>query len=182
MPKLKLHLGSGEKYIPGFVHVDIADFKHIDYKSNIGDLSMFGNNTVDLIYCCHAFEYFDRMEAGLVLTEWYRVLKKGGVLRLAVPDFENIVKVYQKYDDLEHRGILGPLYGHWVVGNKVLYHKTVYDYDSLKNLLESVGFKDYHRYDADKTEHASIDDFSRAFIPHMDKKGICISLNVEVKK
>ena len=93
MQKLKLHLGGGKRYIPGFIHIDIADFPHIDYKGDIGDLSMFKSNTVDLIYCCHAFEYFDRMEGKLVLTEWYRVLKKGGILRLAVPDFENIVKV-----------------------------------------------------------------------------------------
>ena len=75
--------------------------------------SILANNSVDLIYASHVLEYFDRNEVKNVLGEWYRVLKKGGLLRVAVPDFEAIVKVYLKYSDLDHRGILGPLYGKW---------------------------------------------------------------------
>ena len=113
--EIKLHLGCGKKFIPGFIHIDLADYPHIDYKRNISDLSMFEDNSVDLIYCCHAVEYFDREEVRNILKEWYRVLKKGGILRVAVPDFEAIVKVYLKYKDLNHRGILGPLYGRIVI-------------------------------------------------------------------
>jgi len=114
-------------------------------------------------------------------------LKRGGILRVAVPDFEAIVKVYLKYKDLNHRGILGPLYGRMVIktpeGEKIIYHKTVYDFKSLKEVLESVGFKDVRRYDWRKTIHKDYDDFSQAYIPHMDKEhGILISLNVEAKK
>lgn len=184
----KLHLGCGPRYIPGFIHVDLADFPHIDHKHDISDLPMFSDSSVDLIYCSHALEYFDRIEALQVLKEWYRVLKKNGVLRIAVPDFEAIVKVYQKYKDLEHQGILGPLYGRMVVNTgekneKILYHKTVYDFDSLKKLLESVGFKNVKKYDWRKTIHKDYDDYSQSYIPHMDKEhGILISLNVEATK
>jgi len=65
--------------------------------------------------------------------------KKEGKLRLAVPDFENIVKVYLKYKkDINHKGILGPLYGRWSIpgAKKIVYHKTAYDFKSLKKLLE----------------------------------------------
>ena len=184
---IKLHLGCGPRYIPGFIHVDLADFPHIDHKHDISDLPMFNDNSVDLIYCSHALEYFDRIEALRVLKEWYRVLKKNGVLRIAVPDFRAIVKVYQKYEDLEHQGILGPLYGRMVVntgdGEKILYHKTVYDFDSLKKLLESVGFKNVKNYDWRKTVHKDYDDYSQSYIPHMDKEhGVLISLNVEATK
>jgi len=186
--KVKLHLGCGKRYIPGFIHIDLADYPHIDYRRDISDLSIFPNESVDLIYCCHALQYFDRDEAReKVLPEWYRVLKHGGILRLAVPDFEAIVKVYLKYKDLDHRGILGPLYGKMVVntpeGKRVIYHKTVYDFNSLKKLLELVGFQNVHRYDWRKTIHKDYDDFSQAYIPHMDKEhGILISLNVEAEK
>jgi len=184
---IKLHLGCGARYIPSFIHIDFADFPHIDYKCNINDLSMFNDNTVDLIYCSHALEYFDRQKALQVLKEWYRVLKEGGVLRIAVPDFEAIVKVYLKYKNLEQQGILGPLYGRMVVktpeGEKVLYHKTVYDFESLKKLLEFVGFKNIRRYDWRKTIHKDYDDYSQSYIPHMDKEhGLLISLNMEATK
>jgi len=193
--KIKLHLGCGKVKIPGFIHIDFADYDHIDFKQSIGNLKQFSDNSVDLIYCCHAFEYFARDIADFVLQEWRRVLKPGGILRLAVPDFEAICKVYQKYGDLDGRGILGPLYGKIAVKRKTpifsseiathqfMYHKTVYDFKSLKKKLEDINFKDIKMWDWRKTEHKDIDDFSQAYIPHMDKEnGILISLNVEAVK
>ena len=93
--EVKLHLGCGERAIPGFIHIDVNDLPHIDYRRSIDDLSIFDNGTVDLIYSSHTLEYFDRLEVMRVLKEWYRVLKKGGILRIAVPDFEAIVKIYK---------------------------------------------------------------------------------------
>jgi predicted SAM-dependent methyltransferase len=182
---IRLHLGCGKRYIPGFIHIDLADFPHIDYKHDIRHLPMFAENSVDLIYCCHAFEYFDRVEGLEVLGEWYRVLKPGGILRLAVPDFEALVKVYLQYGDLSL--IHGPLYGrmaiHTPTGEKVIYHKTVYDFSSLKEILEKAGFRNVRRYDWRKTIHKDYDDYSQAYIPHMDKEhGMLISLNVEANK
>ena len=120
-----------------------------------------------------------------MLDEWYRVLKKGGLLRVAVPDFESIIKVYSKYRDLDHRGILGPLYGKWPRKNRhdFIYHRIVYDFNSLYRILEKANFKNISRYDWQNTEHANIDDYSQSYIPHMDKEnGILISLNVEAYK
>ena len=65
---LKLHLGCGKRYIPGFVHVDLDDFPHIDHRANIGRLPMFADGSAELIYCCRALQYFDRMEAVAVLS------------------------------------------------------------------------------------------------------------------
>ena len=180
-------MGCGKRYIPGFVHVDLDDFAHIDARHEISSLPMFKDNTADLIYCCHAFEYFDREEANDVLREWARALKVGGTLRLAVPDFEAIVKVYRKYKDLEHRGILGPLYGRMEIttprGKTYIYHKTAYDFPSLKKLLEDSGYTNVRRYDWRNTVHKNYDDASQAYIPHMDKEhGMLISLNVEADK
>lgn len=183
---LYLHLGCGKRNIPGFVNVDLADYKHVHYKRPSDDLSVFENNSVDLIYASHLFEYFDRFQAKKVLKEWRRVLRKEGILRLAVPDFEAIVKVYLKYGkDLAHLGILGPLYGRWPIPgtNKIVYHKTAYDFNSLKKLLEENGFKNIRKYDWQNTIHKDYDDHSQAYVPHMDKeKGILMSLNIECNK
>lgn len=180
---IRLNLGCGNRKIDGFVHVDLADYPHIDYKCDIKNLTMFKNDSVDLIYCSHALEYFDRLDAFVALTEWYRVLKRGGVLRLAVPDFEAIVKVYLFYQDIEHRGILGPLYGKMRSGSKIIYHKTAYDFESLRKLLEIVGFRKVKRYDWRETVHKDYDDHSQSYIPHLCKdKGILISLNTQCVK
>lgn len=182
---MKLHLGCGKRYIPGFVHVDLNDLSHIDYKCDVRSLPMFADNSADLIYACHVIEYFDRTEVLDVLREWYRVLKQGGALRLAVPDFAALVEVYLKHGDLSL--IHGPLYGRMVIYaegvESVIYHRTVYNFESLKSTLESVGFKNVHRYEWRQTIHKDYDDFSQAYIPHMDKEhGLLISLNVEANK
>ena len=180
---VQLHLGCGKRYIPGFIHIDLADFPHIDHKTDVSDLSMFEDKSVDLIYTCHVLEYFDRIQVKDVLKEWRRVLKPKGILRIAVPDFEAMVKVYQQYGDLSL--IIGPLYGRWEIKGtqKVGYHHTVYDFQSLKEVLESAGFVNIHRYDWCETIHKDYDDYSQAYIPHMDKEhGLLISLNVEGEK
>jgi predicted SAM-dependent methyltransferase len=182
---VKLHLGCGRRHLPGFIHVDLADLPHIDHQSDLRTLPMFKDETADLIYACHVIEYFDRVEVVDVLREWHRVLKHGGVLRLAVPDFDAMTEVYRRTGNLAL--VHGPLYGRIEIptasGPRVLYHRTVYDFDSLRSTLEVAGFRGVRRYDWRQTIHRDHDDFSQAYIPHMDKeRGILISLNVEADK
>lgn len=178
---MKLHLGCGSKNF-GFdwVHIDGGDYDHLDYH-DVTKLE-FHDNSVDLIYASHIFEYFDRIEVILVLKEWFRVLKPNGTLRLAVPDFESLVTLY-KNSIIKLEQALGPLYGKMKMCDNTIYHKTAYDFTSLKTLLESCSFTGVKKYDWRKTEHANFDDFSQAYIPHMDKEnGVLVSLNVECNK
>lgn len=177
---IKLHLGCGKRnFGPSWVHIDGGDFPHL-IGNDITKLN-FENNSVDLIYASHVLEYFDRMEVIDVLKEWNRVLKVGGVLRLAVPDFESMTNLYKSGYPLET--FLGPLYGKMLMGEKVIYHKTCYDFNSLKLLLESNNFGNTQKYDWRNTEHSEIDDHSQAYVPHMDKQnGTLISLNIETLK
>ena len=143
---------------------------------------------MDTIYSSHALEYFDRDEVKEVLSEWKRVLKPGGILRTSVPDFESIVKVYLDSDkNLNARGILGPLFGRWKIENKseesYIYQKTTYDFSSLKTVLETAGFNKVERYNWWDVLPKDYDDYSMAYIPHMDKEnGLLLSLNVESVK
>jgi len=176
---MKLHLGCGKKHIHGFVHVDRNKEVNADYHIDIKDLWPFRDKEAELIYSCHNLEYFSKNEAVTVLYEWKRVLKPDGELWLAVPDFEGITRVYQKYGDIKHRGILGPLFGEWDNHDTAIYHKTVYDLRSLSSLLRDVGFKNIKRI----TDFGfGIDDYSMAYIPHKDKSGIPISLNIKCSK
>lgn len=179
---MKLHLGCGKRdFGSDWYHVDMSDYPHVGWHDVIR-LMPIATDSVDLIYASHLLEYFDREEAPIVLKEWMRVLQPGGVLRVAVPDFDAMAALYitGKYD---LSSFLGPLYGKMVAANCMIYHRTVYDKRSLKALLESVGFKDVRRYDWRKTEHAEFDDHSQAYLPHMDKEyGTLISLNVECIK
>ncbi len=183
---IRLHLGCGKRFLRGYTHIDLADFPHIDYRHEIDRLPMFSNESVDLIYACHCFEYFDRIEAVRVLREWRRVLRVGGRLRLAVPDFAALVKVYTRYGELDR--VIGPVFGRWHIPgtDRVVYHKTIYDFSSLTALLRANGFANSRLWEPDAVfyeEHKGFDDYSQAYVPHMDKQnGICISLNVEAMR
>lgn len=176
---MKLHLGCGKRFIPGFIHVDAVDYPHIDHVATIDNLSFIPDNSVDLIYNCHVLEHFKRRDVERVLREWLRVLKPRGVLRISVPDFASLCEVYRQDQNLNL--VIGALFGR----QDYLYniHYNVFDFESLSTHLHNAGFIDVSRYDWRKTEHASIDDYSQAYIPHMDKEnGTLISLNVECLK
>jgi len=178
---VKLHLGCGKRdFGPDWISIDGATYPHIQ-SHDITKLN-FEDNSVDLIYSSHVLEYFDRVEVLGVLNEWKRVLKSNGILRLAVPDFESMVKLYLN-NGYQLESFLGPLYGKMPMDDMTIYHKTTYDFNSLKNVLELVGFGSVNRYDWRDTEHSEIDDHSQAYIPHMDKdNGTLISLNIECIK
>jgi predicted SAM-dependent methyltransferase len=180
---IKINMGCGKRnFGKDWIHIDGENYEHLDYFS-ITDLSQFTDGSVDLIYASHVIEYFDRENIVPVLNEWYRVLKPGGILRLAVPNFEIMSSLYcQKKYELDK--FLGLLYGKMSMRGKVIYHKTVYDFESLSSLLiEQIGFNVVKYYDWRKTEHSCYDDHSQAYLPHMDKdSGILMSLNMEAVK
>jgi len=177
--EVKLHIGCGERYIPGFTHIDIRKLPHIDYVTSVDKLSMFDGDSVDLIYACHVLDHFGRSRIEGVLQEWHRILRQGGVLRIAVSDFEKIAEVYVNTKDLKL--LLGLLLGRQDYPENA--HGTAFDYSYLTEVLERAGFKNVHRYDWRQTIHKDYDDLSQAYLPHMNKEnGILMSLNVEAEK
>ena len=176
---MKLHLGCGKRHIPGFVHIDAVDYPHVDHVATIDNLGFIGESSVDLIYNCHVLEHFRRRDVKRVLQEWLRVLKPGGTLRLSVPDFAQLCVVYQRTGNLEL--VIGPIFGR----QDYLYniHYNMFDEASLTRQLLEAGFVEPRRYDWRDTDHAHIDDYSQAYIPHMDREnGTLVSLNMEARK
>ena len=183
MKEVKINMGCGwRNFGPGWTHIDLGDYDHLDYKCDVSNDLPLDDNSVDLIYSSHVIAYFNKDEIVDVLTEWKRILKPGGTLRLATPDFEAISKLYQ-IGECNLHDFLGPLYGRMDMGDVKIYHKRTYDFFILFNLLESLGFSDIKRYDWRDTCHSEFDDHSQAHLPHMNKEnGTLISLNIECKK
>ena len=176
---MKLHLGCGSKYLEGYVHVDLLEYDHIDFNVPIDDLNFAKDSSVELIYASHVLEHTGRNSYEKVLDEWYRVLQPNGILRLAVPDFEACVQHYLATGKLND--LLGLLTG----GQKDQYdyHRMVFDEQLLSKSLLKVGFKEVKRYDWRLIENMHLDDYSQAFLPHMDKvNGRLMSLNLQAIK
>ncbi|MEW6237616.1 MAG: methyltransferase domain-containing protein [Candidatus Omnitrophota bacterium] len=92
--KTLLNLGCGKRYHPDWINIDLAsrDPNVIAY-----DLSQgipFGDGSMDAVYHSHMLEHLRRSDARFCLLECFRVLKPGGVIRIATPDMERIARQY----------------------------------------------------------------------------------------
>lgn len=170
----RLHLGSGRKRIPGYLNVDIDVSTRPDVVAIMNDLCQVETNSVEAIYACHVLEHTHRGTVQEVLEEWHRVLKPGGELRVAVPDFGTIVTLY--LDGVHLERLWGLLYG----GGKTPWddHRVIFDYETLCLYLQKAGFHSMCKYDADDWLGGLFDkvgyiDFSTAVINRQ-----LISLNI----
>jgi predicted SAM-dependent methyltransferase len=176
---IKLNLGCFNKKIYGFVNVDIRKDVNPDVVDDIFTLDTFEYNSVDLIYACHCLEHLDHKNSLLALKRWYDVLKSGGIVRIAVPDMERIFAHYIYYRDLKYA--YSALWGSQ--RHEYDYHKHGWDFSTLQEDLDKTGFKNICRYNWREKEHSYVDDYSQAYVPHMDKEnGMLMSLNVEATK
>jgi|TARA_B100001971_G_C17988753_1_gene431207 predicted SAM-dependent methyltransferase len=178
---MKLNIGCGWRdFGKGWVHIDGGSYEHLD--SDDIFVTEYKNNSVDLIYASHFIEYLDREEVVPLLERWKEVLKPNGVMRLAVPNFEVYANLYSS-GEYPLDNFLGVLYGKMPMGDETIYHKTVYDFHSLKSLLKNIGMKEIKKYNWEETSHSEFDDHSQAYLPHMDKEnGTSMSLNMECRK
>lgn len=132
----QLHLGSGRKRIPGYLNVDADPQFQPDIVADIDNLAMVETDSVEAIYACHVLEHAPRVEVGFSLREWHRVLRPGGELRVAVPNFKAIVKLYREGVHLER--LWGLIYGGERTGWD--HHRVIFDYETLCAYLQRAGF------------------------------------------
>ena len=56
----------------------------------------FNDNEFDAVYHSHVLEHIPKSKSRLFISECKRVLKKNGIMRVVVPDLENIARTYLK--------------------------------------------------------------------------------------
>lgn len=177
---MKLHLGCGDVHLDGFVNVDRTLTSAVDIVANVTDLWNFDSNSVELIYACNVLEHLGRWKYWVALKRWYELLEDGGVLRLSVPNFRAVCEYYLETGDLKS------LYPALYAGqdNPWNFHYWCWDFETLKEELEEIGFKDIRKWD----DHL-IRDWSINYVPYWKEgkmlpdeewfKGKFIALNVE---
>lgn len=83
----KINLGCGKKHLQGYINVDIV--QPADVVADIRKGLPFQSNSCDRIEGDNIFEHFDNEDFKTVLNECHRVLVKGGILWIKVPDALN---------------------------------------------------------------------------------------------
>ena len=135
----KLHLGSGDRYLDGWINVDLYHEK-ADIKCDVRRLDV-RDNEISLILAIHLLEHFHWNETLLILKEWYRVLKPGGWLVIEFPDIEKICTKFIENPSYIYRVQLLPQ----ILGRPELPghgHLTILWKDQVLGLLDQIGFRD----------------------------------------
>ena len=73
------------------------------------------SNSVDCIYHSHLLEHLNLEQGELLTRECHRVLKPGGILRIALPDLERICRDYlHALEDVDQNKEFSQLNAHWM--------------------------------------------------------------------
>ncbi len=122
---VKLNLGAGSTPMDGWENLD---------RKTGDDVFPLQRNDVDEIRASHVLEHFSHKVIDEVLRNWVAALKPGGLLRIAVPDFEQIARLYLAGQQIPTEGyIMG---GHTDADDR---HGAIFDEESLGDLMRGAG-------------------------------------------
>jgi predicted SAM-dependent methyltransferase len=93
-PARMINLGCGSRFHPDWVNADIAPQDPSVMQCDLSRRLPFPNDDFDVVYHSNVLEHIRRAAAPTFMRECFRVLKPGGILRVAVPDLERICKLY----------------------------------------------------------------------------------------
>ena len=94
-----INLGCGAKYNEQWTNVDFVSTGKEVIAHNLTKGIPFKDNSFKVAYHSHVLEHFTKPGAEKFISECYRVLQPGGILRVAIPDLEAIARNYIKYLD-----------------------------------------------------------------------------------
>ncbi|MEI6835565.1 MAG: methyltransferase domain-containing protein [Candidatus Falkowbacteria bacterium] len=111
------------------------------------------SDSADVIYCSHFLEHLNRNDGRFFLEECFRALKKGGLLRIAVPDLDFAFAMYERG---EVEAMLG-LFFYTSDDYSFTAHKHNYNFTYLKSILENLGFSSVVKLSYQQGECPGID-------------------------
>lgn len=92
-PLLRLHLGCGNEYLPGWVNIDVTEKSKADLVMDFKNIKdHFSENSVDEILMIHSISYLRLWEARDYFSNIYLLLAPGGKIVLEFPDIAKCSK------------------------------------------------------------------------------------------
>jgi len=144
MSELKLNLGAGAQHLEGFTAVEI--------KNDQGAFPLgYPDASAAEIRASHILEHFSHRNTADVLKDWVRVLKPGGRIRVAVPDFDHIVDGYKS-------GSEEPIEAYLMGGHTDNHdvHLAMFNREKLGSLMADAGLVDIRPWTSGNGDCASL--------------------------
>ena len=145
---MKLNLGCGDKILPGYVNVDVAETragKRPDVLCDLHALEPFEADSADEILAVHVVEHFWRWEVADVLREWLRVLRPEGRMVLECPNLALACAAFLADQEAgagpgpEGQRTMWVFYGDPRWRDPLMVHRWGYTPRSLAALMREVG-------------------------------------------
>ena len=183
----KLQIGSGGTILEGWLNTDLFLENDKIVFLDAGNLFPIPNDSFDFIYSEHLFEHLTFEQQLNYLHESYRILKPGGKIRIATPNFDFLIALTNKNrNETQHKYVIWN-YNHFLPKmskvyndepNKEVYvinnyfkawgHQLIHNIPSLTNLILHVGFKNVTSFDVSKSTDKSLENLEH----HMSQLGV----------
>jgi predicted SAM-dependent methyltransferase len=140
---LRIEIGAGTKGREGYVHVDAVDGPHTDVVDDGRTLATFPSGVAEEIYSHWFLEHVASHEVAPMLEAWKRVLVPGGQVRIITNNHEAHNRCLQAGEITWKEWT----YLIYAVSGKKNYnvwdvHKSAWNEDLLREVLEQAGFVD----------------------------------------
>lgn len=111
--KTYLNFGCGRRFVQSWKNIDLHAGDGV-IRHRLPEPFPFSSESFEVVYSSHVLEHFTREEAQRVIAECYRILRPGGILRLVVPDLEDVTREYLRIlERVKQEPVAGPLY-EWI--------------------------------------------------------------------
>lgn len=170
----KLQLGAGVNRVEGWLSTDIEprtdDVLELDAREPLP----FPDESLDYIFAEHMIEHIAYRPGQRMLRQCLRVLRPGGVLRLATPDLARLIAIYRGDAGPDGDHYLEHAFERWLKGRPHAHpaflinhnlrawgHLFVYDEDLLTRALIDAGYDDVTRCAMGESSHADLRNMER---------------------
>lgn len=140
---MKINLGCNNRAKQGYYNVDRDNYPGVDLVCDVSKLPL-ADGVAREVYVSHILEHFPHTRTKEVLKEWARLLRPGGILKIAVPDFDRTIEIYGKCGLAD-----------WVVnyiwgdqGYEGAFHYCGFNEARIAKLLKEAGFTDISRVES----------------------------------
>jgi len=140
MEPIKIHFGCGGNILKGWINHDMD----VDMRCRLP----FDSETVDAVFTEHTIEHLSSSEMVFFLCESFRILRKGGWIRVVFPDIEKICLFQtREYCDFSKQFTpadrqSGNISTVWSISS-CHGHKQVLTSGVMFAILRSIGFESY---------------------------------------
>lgn len=132
----RLNLGCGDSILEGYLNIDAFD-DHADLMIDIIKRLPFDDASVDEIKAIHVVEHFSRDEWPKIAKDWIRILKPGGRIVVATPNFPVLCAMYASGQPVDMHYAYISIFGSQEHDGQ--YHKQGFSHKSLSDCFP--GFK-----------------------------------------